>query len=143
MYLLDTNVLSELRKQERAHPNVQAWSRSVDAQDLYLSAVTILEIEAGVLSLARRDVKQAAVLRRWVDGFVLTAFVNRILPLDTEVARECARLHVPDRRPERDAMIAATAVVHRFVVVTRNVIDFQPMGVNLLNPWDRGPSSAS
>lgn len=136
MFLLDTNVLSELRRRERTHPKVAAWADTVHASDLFLSAITILEIEAGTLQLARRDATQGRVLRAWIDGKVLPAFADRILPIDTAVAQRCARLHVPDPRAERDALIAATALVHRMRVVTRNVADFQPMGVDLLNPWD-------
>ena len=98
--------------------------------------ITLLEIEAGVLQVGRRDAGQGAVLRAWIDGKVMAAFAGRILPVDTAVAQCCARLHVPDPRAERDALIAATALVHRMRVVTRNVVDFQPMGVELLNPWD-------
>ena len=136
MLLLDTNVVSELRRRERTHPKVAAWADSVQAADLFLSAITILEIEAGTLMLARRDVAQGAVLRAWIDDKVLPAFAGRVLAIDTAVAQRCARLHVPDPRAERDALIAATALVHRMCVVTRNVSDFQPMGVELLNPWD-------
>ena len=136
MFLLDTNVLSELRRRERTHPKVAAWANTVHASDLFLSAITILEIEAGTLQLARRDAIQGRVLRAWIDGKVLPAFADRILPIDTAVAQRCARLHVPDPRAERDALIAATALVHRMRVVTRNVADFQPMGVDLLNPWE-------
>lgn len=136
MFLLDTNVLSELRRRERTHPKVAAWADAVQASDLFLSVITILEIEAGTLLLARRDKAQGAVLRAWIDGKVLPAFAGRILAVDTAIAQRCARLHVPDPRAERDALIAATALVHRLKVVTRNVADFQPMGVELLNPWD-------
>lgn len=136
MFLLDTNVLSELRRRERTHPKVAAWADAVQASDLFLSVITILEIEAGTLLLARRDKAQGAVLRAWIDGKVLPAFAGRILAVDTAIAQRCARLPVPDPRAERDALIAATALVHRLKVVTRNVADFQPMGVELLNPWD-------
>ena len=103
---------------------------------MYLSAITILEIEAGALMLSRRDSPAGAVLRAWIDDQVLPAFEGRILAVDTAVAQRCAQLHVPDPRPERDALIAATALVHRLTVVTRNTADFQPMGVDLLNPWE-------
>jgi predicted nucleic acid-binding protein len=136
MFLLDTNVLSELRRCERTHPKVATWADSVQAGDLFLSVITILEIEAGTLMLARRDAAQGAALRSWIDDKVLPAFAGRILAIDTPVAQRCARLHVPDPRAERDALIAATALVHRMCVVTRNMSDFQPMGVELLNPWD-------
>jgi predicted nucleic acid-binding protein len=136
MFLLDTNVLSELRRADRADARVAAWARSVNHLQIYLSAITILEIEVGTLLLARRDVQQGLVLRTWIDEHVLPAFEGRILAVDTGVAQRCAKLHVPDRRPERDALIAATALVHRLKLVTRNVADFEPMGVDLINPWE-------
>jgi predicted nucleic acid-binding protein len=129
MFLLDTNVLSELRREDRADAHVAASARSVDHLQIYLSAITILEIEAGTLLLARRDAQQGRVLRTWIDGHVLPAFDGRILAVDTAVAQRCAQLHVPDRRAERDALIAATALVHRLKVVTCNVADFKPMAL--------------
>ena len=136
MFLLDTNVLSELRRHDRAHPKVAAWADAVRPSDMFLSAITILEIEAGVLMRQRRDETQGAILRAWVDTKVLPAFKDRILAVDTAVAQRCARLHVPDTRAERDALIAATALVHGLTVVTRNVVGFELMGVDLLNPWE-------
>jgi hypothetical protein len=136
MFLLDTNVLSELRRRDRTHPKVAAWADAVPAFDLFLSAITILEIEAGTLMVARRDAKQGAALRRWIDERVLPAFEGRILPVDVAVAQRCARLHVPDPRAERDALIAATALLHRLTVATRNVADFGPMGVEVIDPWN-------
>jgi len=138
MYLLDTNVVSELRKVRagKAHPNVAAWADSVDTADLYLSVVTVEELEIGVLLLERRDPTQGAVLRTWLDQHVLPAFDRRILPIDTAVALRGARLHVPDVRPVRDGLIAATALVHGMMVVTRNVGDFVSAGVTVLNPWE-------
>jgi predicted nucleic acid-binding protein len=135
MVVLATHVLSELRRRKPTHPKVAAWADSVQASDLYLSAITILEIEAGALMLARQDAAQGAVLRAWIDDKVLPAFAGRILAIDTAVAYRCARLHLPDPRAERDALIAATALVHRMCVVTRNVSGIQPMGAELLNPW--------
>ena len=136
MFVLDTNVLSELRKREYAHANVKNWVRTVQTDDLFLSAITIMEIEIGALQIARRDPRQGNVLRRWVDHQVLPTFNSRILPVDQDIALRCAALHVPDPRAERDALIAATALAKRFVVATRNVADFIPMGVAVLNPWD-------
>lgn len=137
MFVLDTNVVSELRKVRlgRADDGVARWAESVNAQDLYVSAITIEELELGVLLLERRDATQGAVLRVWLEQHVLPAFDGRVLSVDTAVARRSARLHVPDPRPERDGLIAASALVHGMTVVTRNAVDFEPMGVPLLNPW--------
>jgi hypothetical protein len=136
MFLLDTNVVSELRRRDKTDPRVSAWSDAIPPDDLFLAAVTVLELEAGVLTMERRDTAQGAVLRRWLDNKVLPSFSGRILPVDTAIALRCARLHVPNPKPERDAMIAATALVKHLTVVTRNVSDFQQMGVDLLNPWN-------
>ena len=138
MYVLDTNVVSELRKVRlgKADARVAAWTESVDASDLFLSAITIMELELGVLAIERKDSAQGAVLRAWLEQHVLPEFSGRTLPIDTAVAQRCARLHVPDRRGERDALIAATALVHGMTVVTRNVVDFQLTGVGVFNPWE-------
>jgi len=138
MYLLDTNVISELRKAKsgKADNNVVSWANNVSATRLFLSVITILEIEIGVLLVERRDPSQGAVLRAWLNAHVLPAFSERILPFDTAVAKRCARLHVPDRRSDRDSIIAATALVHGMTVVTRNVDDFEPTGVEILDPWN-------
>jgi len=140
MFVLDTNVVSELRKVRvgKADPNVAAWTESVDAAELFVSAITIMELELGVLSIERKDATQGAVLRSWLEQHVLPEFSGRTLPVDTAVAQSCARLHVPDKRGERDALIAATALVHGMTVVTRNVADFEPTGVAILNPWEEG-----
>ena len=113
-----------------------AWADSVDAADLFLSVITLMELELGVLSIERKDASQGAVLRTWLEQQVLPEFSERILPVDTAVALRCARLHVPDKRGERDALIAATALVHGMALVTRNVADFQATGVVILNPWE-------
>lgn len=138
MFVLDTNVVSELRKVRlgKADPNLAAWTQRVDAADLFVSAITIMELELGVLSIERKDAVQGALLRVWLEQHVLPEFAGRTLPVDTAVAQRCARLHVPDKRGERDALIAATALVHGMTVVTRNVSDFQPTGVPIVNPWD-------
>ena len=135
MYLLDTNVVSELRKANRADRGIRLWARALPAANLYLSAVSILELEIGILLIERRDRKQGAVLRSWMDGHVLPAFDGRILPIDTAVAQRCAALHVPNSRSDRDALLAATALVHGMTVVTRNVDHFQFTGVGVVNPW--------
>jgi predicted nucleic acid-binding protein len=137
MYVLDTNVVSELRKAKtgRADAGVLAWAASVPYGSLFICAVTVLELELGILQVERRDPSQGALLRAWLEGHVLPAFHDRVLPIDTAVARHCARLHIPDPRSERDALIAATALVHGMTVVTRNTPDFQNTGVTLFNPW--------
>jgi predicted nucleic acid-binding protein len=139
MFLLDTNVVSELRKPKNADANVIAWASSVPLAAQFLSAITVLELELGVVSSERKDASQGAVLRKWLDGQVLPQFSGRVLAFDQAVALRCARLHVPDRRPERDAIIAATALAHSMTVVTRNTKDFDATGVQLLNPWRPQP----
>lgn len=138
MFLLDTNVVSELRKAKagKADLHVTAWASRVPYGSLFISAITVLELEMGVLLVERRDPAQGAILREWLDKHVVPAFHDRILPVDVAVAQHCARLHVPDPRAERDALIAATALVHGMTVVTRNIGDFHATGVSLLNPWD-------
>lgn len=138
MYVLDTNVVSELRKVRvgKADPNVASWAENVDAAHLFVSAITIMELELGVLSIERKDAIQGAMLRAWLEQHVLPEFSGRTLPIDSVVAQRCARLHIPDKRGERDALIAATALVHGMTVVTRNIVDFQSTGVTILNPWE-------
>lgn len=137
MFLLDTNVVSELRKAPsgRADAGVLAWARSVPPSSLYLSVMSVFELELGVRSMERQDEDQGRRLRRWLDEQVLPAFGDRILPLDAATAIRCAALNVPDRVSERDGFIAATALVRRMAVVTRNTADFARTGVELLNPW--------
>ncbi len=136
-FLLDTNVVSELRKigDGKADPKVVAWIDAEDAIRFYISAITILELERGVLGVQRRDAKQGARLRSWLDDHVRPEFAGRILPIDDAVATRCAHLHVPDRRNEADALIAATALVRNLTVVTRNVKDFEGTGVIVVDPW--------
>jgi len=138
MFLLDTNVVSELRKagSGRADPNVVAWLSARDAAACYVSAVTLMELDLGILLMERRDPAQGARLRVWMEDHVLPEFSERTIRIDRAVALACARLHVPDPRPERDAFIAASALVHGMTIVTRNVADFAPMGVGVVNPWD-------
>ena len=135
MFLLDTNVVSELRRPERADGNVRAWASNTPVELYAISVVTVLELERGTLLMERRDAVQGAILRRWLQQEVLTTLATRILPIDVAIARRCAILHAPDPRPERDALIAATALAHGLTVVTRNIGDFERMGVALLNPW--------
>ncbi|PCJ31665.1 MAG: VapC toxin family PIN domain ribonuclease [Moraxellaceae bacterium] len=138
MYLLDTNVISELRKVKsgKANKNVQAWSLEVDSQLLYVSSITIHEIELGILMADRSDEVKGQVLRKWMNEHVLPAFEGRILSVDKQVALVSAGYHVPDPRPYRDTLIAATALVHGMTVITRNTGDFCLDGLKTLNPWD-------
>jgi predicted nucleic acid-binding protein len=136
-YLLDTNVISELRKsKQRVAPQVRSWAERQITHELSVSVITIMEIEVGVARLERRDAAQGAVLRQWFEKELLTAFDDRVLPIDLDVVRRAANMHVPDPRPERDALIAATALVHGLTVATRNTADFELLGVPVLNPWD-------
>ena len=134
-YLVDTNVWSELRNRRRADDNVITWAQAANPAEMYLSVVTVFELERGVLLMERRDPQQGSRLRLWLEEHVLEPFGAQVLPIDALIARRCAALHVPAPRPERDALIAATALAHGLTVVTRNVGDFEPMGVALLNPW--------
>jgi toxin FitB len=136
MFLLDTNVISALRRPDKAHRNVVAWANTIPAASFFISAISILEIEVGARLIQRKDTTQGAVLRNWIDNHILARFDGRILAIDTAVAQRCAQLHVPNPRAERDALIAATALVHSLTIVTRNVGDFESTGVPLLNPWD-------
>jgi toxin FitB len=135
MFLLDTNVVSELRPRKQRNAAVAAWVAGQPASRLFLSVVTLLELEMGVLAIERKDAAQGKLLRQWLVMHLRPAFANRILPIDEAVAIRCAGLHVPDRRPERDAYIAATALVHGMAVATRNIRDFEPMGVTVVDPW--------
>lgn len=136
-FVLDTHVVSEMRKVRhgKADANLATWAQRMDAADLFVSVITIMELELGVLSIERKDATQGAMLRVWLEQHVLPEFSARTLPVDTAVAQRCARLHIPDKRNERDALIAATALVHGMTVVTRNVADFRLTGVPILNPW--------
>jgi toxin FitB len=135
MFILDTNVISELRRPAKADPKVLAWATATPVASTFLSSITILEIELGMLLIERKDKAQGAMLKAWIEGHILPRFDGRILSVDTAVARQCARLHVPDPGAERDTMIAGTAMVHGMTVVTRNVADFAASGVRLLDPW--------
>ncbi len=137
MFLLDTNVISELRKAKsgKADKNVITWAKNVPSSSLYLSVITILELEMGVLLVERRDSLQGKVLRDWLNKQVLPIFSQHTLDMTTAIAQCCAKLHVPNPCSDRDAIIAATAIVHGMKVVTRNVEDFESTQVELLNPW--------
>lgn len=135
MYLLDTNVVSALRRPDRLPRQVAEWASESDVDKFYISAISVLEIEQGILAKERSDPATGKILRSWFEQEVLAAFDDRIVPIDRDVAIRCAALHVPDPQPERDGLIAATAIVHAMTVVTRNVADFERTGVRLFNPW--------
>ena len=137
MYLLDPVVMSELKKlpSGRASSAVFDWACRTSITDYFVSVITVLEIRQGILKLERRDPQQSAQLQAWVDEYMMPSFAGRILVFGLNEAQVCAELHVPDPRPERDAMIAATALVHGLTVVTRNMKDFAPMKVPVFNPW--------
>ena len=144
MFILDTNVISELRKagSGKADHNVVSWLSQHNAENLYVSAITLMEIELGILRIARRDAVQGQLLRKWMDHHILPEFSDRTISIDIAVALRAAALHVPDPRPERDSLIAATALVHRMVIVTRNGADFLPMGVDVIDPWNGSTPTA-
>lgn len=137
MFLLDTNVVSEMRKIARGtcDASVAAWLQRAAPSELHLSVVSVLELEIGYGRLLRRDARQAQLLKAWLSDAVYPLFAERILSIDVEIAQICASLHVPDKRPENDALIAATAMRHDLTVVTRNTADFKAISVSLLNPW--------
>ena len=135
MYLIDTNIISELRKGSRANSSVLRWNTTVPLHAQWMSSVSLYELELGVERLKSRDHQQWEHLRYWLDRQVIPAFQGRIIPFDQEIAQLCAGLHVPNPKPERDSMIGATALVKGLIVVTRNESDFLPMGCQVLNPW--------
>ncbi len=136
MFLLDTNILLELRRPHKAHPRVLQWASQVRVQDMYISVISILEIEMGILRVKRHDVAQAEILLDWLEHHILPQFQGRILGVNVAVARCCAALHIPDPQAERDALIAATALTYNMTVVTRNTKDFIASSVPLFNPFD-------
>ena len=138
MYLLDTNIISELKKLDsgKIHPQVQRWAYSINLMQTKISVVSITEIRTDILSLARKDQAQAASLDNWFTNRLLPAYRTRTLSVDTEVALICAQLHIPAKRPINDAYIAATAIAHNLTLVTRNVRDFQGLPLMLENPFE-------
>ncbi|MEO0771282.1 MAG: type II toxin-antitoxin system VapC family toxin [Cyanobacteria bacterium J06649_4] len=137
MFLLDTNVVSELRKvgSDRVDRRVEKWATSTPGSQTFISAITIFEIERGVLRMERRDSQQGRLLRQWLDDYVLEHYRTRIIPVGTLIAQRCASLHIPDPMPDYDALIAATALEHGLILVTRNTRDFEKTGAELFNPW--------
>ena len=137
MFLLDTNVLSELRKAPhgRCDANVLRWAKELDHGELFISVITILELERGILLKERKDAQQGKRLRAWLEQQVLPGFAGQIIEIDTAIARKCAQLHVPDQAAYHDAILAATAIEHSMPLVTRNIKDFKKMPVELINPW--------
>jgi hypothetical protein len=133
-YLLDTNVVSALRVRGR-EPHVQAWAASIPVADQFVTALTIAEIERGVVAKERTDPAQGAVLRRWLEEHVLPAFAGRVLPFDLPAARILATYPVPDQAPLDDALIAAIAQSTGMTIATRNARHFRPLGVSIVNPW--------
>ena len=137
MYLLDTNVISELRKAPsgKANTNVIQWASSVNSSSLYISVITLLELKTGILLKTRKDPAQGKVLNDWLNNRVLPAFENRIIAIDKDIALKCAELHVPNPRSDRDTFIAASAIVHGMIVVTRNIKDYDGSKAQVFNPW--------
>lgn len=137
MYLLDTNVISELRKlrSARADRNVAEWAGKIETSETWLSVITIQELDIGVQLAERKDVVKGRILRQWLEDSILPAYRERLIDIDLEVARCGARMQIPDPRPFRDSLIAATAIVHGLVVVTRNTPDFETTGAETFNPW--------
>ncbi|WP_420623553.1 type II toxin-antitoxin system VapC family toxin [Candidatus Poriferisodalis sp.] len=139
MFVLDTNIVSELRKARsgKANLGVNEWASAVPTALMFMSVVSLHELEHGVLLAERRDPAQGELLRAWLDGSVSSAFEDRLLPVTAEIARMAAALHVPDPAPFRDALIAATALHHDMTVVTRNLSDFERFDqLRVSNPWD-------
>jgi toxin FitB len=133
-YLLDTNVISELRKGERAHPGVAAWFADLAEEEIFLSVLTIGEIRRGVESVRRRDLDAAASLDSWLVR-ISEAYSDRILPIDRAIAEEWGKMNVPDPLPVVDSLLAATARVVGLTLATRNVADVASTGVELLDPF--------
>ena len=137
MYLLDTNVISEIRKVNagKANINVAQWTSQTSQSLMYVSVISLMEIEQGILRLERKDTVQACLLKDWFHNIVLPSFDNNVVNIDKNIALTCATLHVPDKQPANDSLIAATALVHDLTLVTRNTKDFEQTGVKLFNPF--------
>ena len=138
MWLLDTNVISETRKirSGKADANVARWISGKDTAAMFLSVITLQELETGVLRVEKQDAARGSILREWLEWNVRPAFAGRILSVDEKVALKSAQLQVPNPKPAMDCLLAATALVHGLTLVTRNVRDFEGSGVRLVNPWE-------
>lgn len=139
MYLLDTNVISEMRliAKNKANPNVTRWVKSQNADNFYLNSIVMMELEKGILLKYRRDPTQAKILETWFKTVVIHNFKERTFIIDNHIAEICATLHIPDKKADNDAWIGATAIAHDLILVTRNVDDFAGMPVKIFNPFDR------
>lgn len=133
-YLVDTNVVSELRKGQRCDPGVASWFANTSSGDIFLSALTVGEIRKGIESIRRRDEPAASALEAWL-GELLATHSDRILAVDAVIAEQWGRFNVPDPLPVLDSLLAATASVHGLTLVTRNVKDVERTGVECLNPF--------
>ena len=134
-YLLDTNIISEIRKGPRCHPNVAAWYSNIEEESLYLSVLVLGEIRKGIEGLRDRDAGKANELDLWLEQ-LQTSFQSQILPVDTAISQEWGRLSSLHTVPVIDGLLAATATAHRLVLVTRNTRDFADLGIHLLNPFE-------
>ncbi|WP_228777398.1 type II toxin-antitoxin system VapC family toxin [Lonepinella koalarum] len=138
MFLIDTNVISELRKIPLgdANVNVSEWAMRIPEEHIFISVVSIMEIKRGILTLQRRDPTQAKIIQQWFENIIKAQFQSRILPINLKTAEICATLHAPNKRPENDAWIAAIALEHNLTLATRNVKDFDIAELKIFNPWD-------
>jgi predicted nucleic acid-binding protein len=136
MYLLKTNTVFELRKAmpRKAHPNVKNWFDLIDGSEAFISVITLQELEIGTLLMERKDASQGKILRTWVEEYVKPIFKNNTLTVTEDVAITSARHYIPNPKPTRDALIAATAEVFKLKIVTRNVADFEYSSAKILNP---------
>lgn len=137
MYLLDTNIISEMRKvkQGKADESFIEWLSQADSSQFYISVITLMELERGVLAMERKDPTQGALLRQWLDSLITQMFASRVLNINHQTAVLCARLHVPNKHPENDSWIAASAKEHHLTLVTRNTKDFEHTNIPLFNPF--------